>query len=375
VNTQLAASLSRRWQTQLGRRIGPPIAVGNQVFVPLIDEHQVVACDAEDGRLLWRFHAGARIDSPPTYDRGALLFGAADGWVYRVRAEDGVLVWRLRVAPGDRQIAAYGQLESAWPAHGSVLVDGETAYLAAGRTSHLDGGVRMLAIDALTGNVLRENRLRGPTYTDNGIDQNYQLPMGWLADILRTEGDAIFMRAVRFDKQLQPQKGTPTLRVRGGFLDDAYFKRMPWSMGSSGHARLLVHDSERAYCLRMFDSLQGLDPKVYFTPAKAGYLLYAHDLEKGKTVWAHRIPIRGRALVATQDQVCVAGPPDIVDPEDPLGAFEGRKGGVLRIVNHADGETVSEHALTQPPVFNGAAAANSKLFLALEDGSLVCFGE
>jgi outer membrane protein assembly factor BamB/ubiquinone/menaquinone biosynthesis C-methylase UbiE len=374
VQTRLPVASGLRWQTQLGGRLGPPIGVAELVFVPLVDGHQIAACDATDGRVRWRFHAGARIDSPPTYDRGSLLFGSADGCVYRVRAADGVLQWRFRAVPRQRQIAAFGQLESAWPVHGSVLVDDSVVYFAAGRSSHLDGGVRMFALDALTGEVLQQETHLDPEYTDENLVQNYQLPMGVLPDIIRKEDDSLFMRSVRFDKQLQRQEGAPTLKIRGGFLDDAYFKRMPWTMGSSGHARLIVHDDRHAYCLRMFDSLAGLDPKVYFTPGKEGYLLYAHDLKSGKNVWAQRIPIRGRAMVATADQVCVAGPPDVIDPNDPLAAFEGRKGGVLRMVHCGDGATVSEHALSQPPVFNGAAAANGRLFLALEDGSLVCFG-
>jgi len=79
-------------------------------------------------------------------------------------------------------------------------------------------------------------------------------------------------------------------------------------------------------------------------------------------------------MAVTADQLCVAGPPDVVDPDDPLGAFEGRKGGVLRIVDKTDGQTVAEHTLPMPPVFNGAAAANGRLLLALEDGSVGCFG-
>jgi hypothetical protein len=70
----------------------------------------------------------------------------------------------------------------------------------------------------------------------------------------------------------------------------------------------------------------------------------------------------------------VAGPPDVVDPDDPLAAFEDRKGGMLRIVDKADGRTVSEHQLASPPVFNGAAAAGGRLFLSLEDGTVACFG-
>jgi hypothetical protein len=71
----------------------------------------------------------------------------------------------------------------------------------------------------------------------------------------------------------------------------------------------------------------------------------------------------------------VAGPPDVVDPADPLGAFEGRKGGRLYIVDAASGERLAEHDLPSPPVFNGVAVARGRLFLAAEDGSLACFAK
>ena len=379
-DTRLPSGLKPLWRAQLGRRVGAPISVGEMVFVPLVDEHQIVACSVSDGSVVWRFHAGAGIDSPPTFDRGTLLFGSADGCVYRLRADNGQLIWKLRAVAEDRQIAAFGQLESAWPVHGSVLVaeDPSTAktmaYFVAGRSSHLDGGLRLLAVDASSGEIVHEERLSGPRYSSANIEQNFKLPEGTLPDILRMEDSAIFMRLEKFDQQLERQRGVPTLKVNGGFLDDAYFKRMPWLMGSSGHARLIVSDADRAYCLRMFDSLQGLDPKVFFTPGSKGYLLYAHDLKSSKKTWQERIPIRGRAMVVTENQLCVAGPPDVVDPKDPLGAFEGRKGGVLRVVDKTTGETVSEHELVMPPVFNGAAAANGRLLLSLEDGSVVCFG-
>jgi outer membrane protein assembly factor BamB len=362
------------WQVPAGDRLGAPISVGETVFVPLVDEHQVLALRASDGQELWRFTAGARIDSPPTYDRGAVLFGSADGWVYRVQATDGLLVWRLRGRPGQRRIGAFGQLESAWPVHGSVLVDEGVVYFVAGRSSQLDGGLQLVAADALTGEVLHEKTLSGPRYGVDNIEQNYRLPMGALPDILRMEGDALCMRSLQFDTTWAEQKGKPRLNVQDGFLDDAYFKRMPWAMAGTGHARVLVYDDARAYCLRMFDSLQGLDPKVYFTPGKAGYLLFAHDFENGKNAWAERIPIRGRALVAADNVLCVAGPPDVVDPADPLAAFEGRKGGVLRVVDKSNGQSVGEYTLTAPPVFNGTAAANGRLYLSLENGNVACFG-
>ncbi|MEE8451839.1 MAG: PQQ-binding-like beta-propeller repeat protein [Thermoguttaceae bacterium] len=382
VDTRLPTELEPLWQAKLGNRVGPAIGVGDRVFVPLVDEHQIVALDAADGTVLWRFHAGARIDSPPTYDRGAVLFGSADGWVYRVSADSGQLEWRLRAGPEDRRIVAFGQLESAWPVHGAVLVAADTstdtqrivAYTVAGRSSHVDGGLHLAAIDAMTGRILKERNLAGPSYTADNLQQNYRLPMGTLSDILRLEDSSLFMRSTKFDMQLEPQRGTPLLKMRGGMLDDAYFKRMPWSMGHAGHARLIVYDDSHAYCLRMFDSLQGLDPKVYFTPGKQGYLLFAHDLGGRKNTWQQRIAIRGRAMVVTDETLCVAGPPDIVEKADPLAAFEGRKGGLLRIVDKTDGRVLSQRRLPMPPVFNGAMAANGRLILSLEDGTVVCFG-
>jgi hypothetical protein len=70
----------------------------------------------------------------------------------------------------------------------------------------------------------------------------------------------------------------------------------------------------------------------------------------------------------------IAGPPDIVDPKDPLGAFEGRKGGLLWAVSAATGEKLSEVKLDSPPVFNGMAAANGRLHIATTDGRIMCLG-
>jgi hypothetical protein len=71
----------------------------------------------------------------------------------------------------------------------------------------------------------------------------------------------------------------------------------------------------------------------------------------------------------------VAGEPDIVDERDPLGAFEGRKGGVLNVVSADGGKKLAEIKLDSPPVFNGIAVANDKLFIAGKDGTIIAVGE
>ena len=80
-------------------------------------------------------------------------------------------------------------------------------------------------------------------------------------------------------------------------------------------------------------------------------------------------------MVATPGRLFIAGPPDVVDPEDPLGSFEGRKGGVIAILDSADGNGLWTSVVASPPVFNGLAAAHSRLYLSMEDGSVACLGQ
>jgi outer membrane protein assembly factor BamB len=357
-----------------GRKISPPVAVGGNVFVSLTDEHHVVCLDARDGRTLWEFAAGGRIDSPPTYHRGTIVFGSADGWVYCLTAADARMVWRFRAAPQDRLIGAFGQLESAWPEHGSALVQDDTVYVVAGRSSHLDGGIYLYGLDASTGSVLCQTRLEGPRYTVDNIEENYQLPMGALPDILMADGTSIYMRNETFDAQLRRRQGRPNLRAGGGFLEDNYFKRVPWTFAGGDYGRLIVHDKQYLCSVRMFDSLRGLDPTVFFTPGRNGYLLFARRADAKRNAWAKRVRLRVRAMVLTDARLFIGGPPDVVDPKDPLGAFEGRKGGLLCVIDSASGEKIAEHVLPSPPVFNGAAAANGRLYLADEDGHITCLG-
>ena len=389
--TRIPDTLQPLWHTHVGRKISPPTIVGDYVFVSLIDEHQVASLHAKSGQLQWKFTAGSRIDSPPTYHAGTVLFGSADGSVYCLRADNGQLIWQFQAAPTDRIIGSFGQLESAWPVHGSVLVQDGNVYFVAGRTSQLDGGMYLYALDAASARVLHLVRLRGPDYQvdangqlavmpkpqrdlEDTFPENYRLPLGTLPDILVADDEKIFMRSRAFDQELNPVKGETPLQSPGGFLDDSYFKRIPWRYETGNtYSRLLVCNDSTVCGMRMFDSLQGLDPTVYFTPGRQGYLLFSYDVGAKKTKWEQRINVRIRAMVQTPDRLCVAGPPDVVDPKDPLGAFEARRGGVLCLVDLESGEEHARYEMPSPPVFNGAAAAHERLYLADEAGSVTCY--
>lgn len=390
VDTQVPDKVSPLWRVKLGSSPTPAVAVGDQVIAAAGDEHRVVCLNARDGRQIWEFIAGGRIDSSPTWHNGSVLFGSADGWVYCLRARDGALRWRFQAAPADRRIGAFGQIECAWPVHGSVLVMEGKAYCAAGRSSELDGGIWLFALDAATGEVKAERRLEGPDYTANAagklvmqpppesgpgeFDANHQLPMGALSDVLTSDGQRIFMRSAAFDLQLRPHPGgKPELLVRPGYLDGSYFSRTPWS-SEGEQANLIVRDKDSVYFVRQFESLKNLDPTVYFTPGAKGYMVFAKNVGGKKNTWLDHVPVRIQAMVLAGGRLFLAGPPDVVDPKDPLGAFENRMGGLLLTVDIGSGARVAEQKLDAPPVFNGLAAARGRLFLSTTLGELLCFG-
>jgi len=133
--TELPASLEPCWSAAIGGRLTQSVVAAGRVFVASIDRHTVHALDAKDGTRLWNFIAGGRVDSPPVYYKGYVLFGCADGWIYSLRASDGVLAWRFRAAPQERLAGVWDQLESVWPVHGAVQLQNDMLYAVAGRNS------------------------------------------------------------------------------------------------------------------------------------------------------------------------------------------------------------------------------------------------
>ena len=152
--TDVTGKLSRAWQVELGGRISQATVAGGLVFVCAIDRHTVHALDAKTGKEVWSYTAGGRVDSPPTIHKGLAIFGCADGQVYALAAADGRLAWRFRAAPIDQRLMSYGQIESVWPVHGSTLIEHDILYCVTGRSLFLDGGLRMIRLNPVTGELM-----------------------------------------------------------------------------------------------------------------------------------------------------------------------------------------------------------------------------
>ena len=319
------------------------------------------------------------MDTPPTYYRGTVLFGCRDGHVYCLTANDGRLVWRFRAAPSDTRIMAHGRLESPWPVHGSVLMDGGKAVVTAGRSAHLNGGLYAFALDPGTGEPLLEKR-----FTPNRESAG-ELAGGLLSDILVSDGRSIWMRATALNLEAPDatvfRNTTPSnapgrdafhIIASGGFLDASWFNRYFWSCGSA-KAQYLVHDDRAVYGISAFKVRRHRAMCDAFAPSVKGYELLASNSVETKKGWRLNIPLRGRAMIAAAGRLFIAGEPDVVDSADPWAAFEGRKGGRLEVRSKETGEKLAEIVLPAAPVFDGMAAAGTRLYVSLSNGQLACF--
>ncbi len=219
-----------------------------------------------------------------------------------------------------------------------------------------------------------------------------------------------------------------------GFLDDAWWHRSYWIYGRATGAgasvyygpgkmvpagKILCFDDENvfgfgrqwrywrwstAYEYRLFSAPR--DAKAATpgeTPAEDvvvedkakhvnfGYAPYRTPELKVVCNWERTdLPLLGRALVVAGELILVAGPPDILDEEqaartfgtpeinrrlrEQLDAWNGARGGMLMAFSKNDGEKRSEVQLESSPVFDGMAAAEGRVFLSMEDGTIACYG-
>ncbi len=193
--SSVPTDLRESWCARIGGKLTAPVAAGGKVHVAGVDSHILHALDEETGAVAWTFTAEGRIDSPPTVHEGLVLFGGRDGSVYCLRATDGELVWQFRAVAVDRHLMAFGQPESVWPVHGSVLIREGHAWFVAGRSVFLDGGLQFYCLDPRTGEVLAHKTFTGTSDDGELLSGAEEKRMVGLPDILSASDGFIFMRA------------------------------------------------------------------------------------------------------------------------------------------------------------------------------------
>ncbi len=216
----------------------------------------------------------------------------------------------------------------------------------------------------------------------------------------------------------------PRIYPTAGFLDGSGFNRNGWVFGSIAYTagskmftgqilpygHILCHDETKVFGFgraaedmlwrpairqRIFRSDKAPEVK---TDEKADFKQKCGQLEKRvKTDWEIKAPIFVCAMLKTRSHLVCAGPPILLDTTEievnkllngtkldeqtldklarQQAGFDGQLESQLLIFDAATGKEM--HCVSAPsaPVFDGLAAANDKLYMALTDGSVVCFGQ
>jgi outer membrane protein assembly factor BamB len=377
-STQAAvpAKLTTAWKKDLSAKLSAPVLADGRLFVAAVDMHTVHALDAASGEPQWSFTAGGRVDSPPTIVGGRVYFGSADGYVYCLRADDGELAWRFRAAPEEKRMTSFEQVESVWPVSGSVLVQEGVVYCIVGRSMFLDGGLRLVKLDAETGKLIAERVLdENDPHTGENLQKYVEvrnMPVG-LPDVLSSDGERLYMRSQVMDlegnraqESFVQAKGPDAARAavqKGpeahlfsptGFLDDTWWHRSYWVYGRSfaegaggwpqagkvaPGGRILAVDESTVYGF-------GRRPRYYQWRTPLEYHLFSSPkvpeivrdpigpvigkdkrgqprrrmVQHPEYRWSRSVPMLVRAMVKAGDTLFIAGPPDVVDEEE---AFRG----------------------------------------------------
>jgi len=416
-------ALRKQWSATVDASLTQPVIVGETVLVASMDTHTLHALSADGGGSLWSYTAGGRIDSAPAVYKGRVFFGSRDGWVYALRVSDGRLAWRFRAAPRPWQVGVLDQLESVWPVHGAVLIQNDTLYVTAGRSTYLDGGIVLYRLDPDTGQE-RSRTVLSDLDPDTGKQTGFEPGRGFdmegsVSDVLSGDGNSVFMKHLHFDGSGRlTEEEKPHLFCITSFLGEEWFVRSYWLIGTDVGAgwggwasaankvpagRILCFDEDRLYGYGRKAVASGaaghkLDayhlfaaPKVLMstkpTPKKpkGRGAKTAEPAPKHETgVWSDDESLVVRAMVLTSDTLIVAGPPDLGRKEsallafqnesEALAAFRGEKGVFLRVVSRTDGKTLSQYKLAAMPVFDGMSAAAGRVYMALKDGTVQCWG-
>ena len=322
-----------------------------KAFVSLTHTRQIVAMGREDGKVAWTFRAPARVDAPPTIHKGLCLFGCNDGWVYCLRADNGKLVWRFRAAPAHRRVVAYGQVESAWPVLGGVLVVGDRACVIAGRTTEADGGLYVHALDVKTGKPLWSKRCVKPDdgpvggWNLRGMAEDYVGP----ADVLVSNGSAVGIAGHR--------SGCFIL-ANGRKVTSGSLPHFGWNR--SQHAQVMKTEYPPMATARG----QECRPTSYRDKKTKKKHYFISMLGRGG--WKIALP-EPKLL----DAVAIAGGTVIAGVSN---APNNAAGGELRLLSVKDGSVLATHRLPAAPAFDGVSVAGGKIYVACQDGSVMCFG-
>ena len=430
--TIVPTELKEAWKADIGGRLTQPVVAGGKVLLASVDAGRVYALDEKTGKVVWEYAAAGRVDSPPAIYKSMALFGSVDGWAYCLRLSDGQLAWRFQAARADVKSIAMEQVESLWPVHGSVLILNDLAYCAAGRSTWIDSGIDLYALDPATGRIIHKSHFESKhpkindgkdaakpehksrvsqnttdykTYGASDRSDSFSMAGGSVRDVLSSDGKNVFMHHVTFNSQLVKQeKMSRHLFSTSGMLDGSENHRSHFVLGTGDFSKVgvayswVVNGNRRERSGVPFALMMVYDDRGVWGVKRQGgggkYNLFEKpntpfsDSEKsvpdfgvgpavkGKAPrWTAAMTVRPRAMLKSGDNLYMGTMPVQTLAGDPYAAFEGRMGGMITVVSAKDGKGVAEYKLAAPVVWDGLAAANGRLFVSTEAGVVQCFAK
>ncbi len=365
-NVNVQDRVALRWKADVSTGTLPtaPVVAGGMVFIAN-RAGAVRGLDAS-GKELWKKYTGAAIYYAPTVAHNRVYVGSADGCVYAFEAATGRFLWSRRVGPRDQRIPVYEKLISSWPVAGGVVVDGGTVYAAAG-IAHYDG-THVVALDAVSGELISENRTSGALseQVNSGISMQGNLTI--VDGELRFLAGGIYETA-RYDLKTLKCLNTPKNQITSQFRTAFYpyyptYGKFVSLDHTCGDNCTLTFDA--SYEGNLFTDLalhEPLPPGVQKPYKEAARWHRRRGGVEPKTVWRDKGVRRFTSFVISPERLVATGHPD----QSPENAF-------LVAMNIKDGSDAWMEKLPADAVKGGTSIDHrGRLYVALENGQLLCF--
>ncbi|MFW6161151.1 MAG: PQQ-binding-like beta-propeller repeat protein [Planctomycetota bacterium] len=384
----LSADLALRW-TYKPRHAPQPAWSGRDTRMPFDLAHHVVVVDglvvfasSADGTLRgleagtgaqrWVFRANGPIRFAPAGWRDRLFAVSDDGRLYCLSAGDGRVLWQRRGGPADSMVLLNERMVSRWPARGGPAVADDTVYFAAGIWP--SEGIFLYALDAETGEVRWCNDTAG----------SRRMPQPHGGAVAKSGVSAQGYLVVAGDRLIVPTgRGVPAVfdRATGKFL---YFHLQRY--GHYGGADVVAVGEHFLNAGALFELTSGaLAHRGIPTRAAAvtpTHFVYAHGKDiaavERAAMWTRRETTgrKGKKKVTrafagpswraacphgTTRTLIVAGDTVVAGGADGVSLID-RASKRCRLTVEVDG------------VPWGLAAADGRLFVSTDKGTIHCFG-
>jgi len=387
------------------------------------DGRRVIGLSAATGKQLWEYATGGRVFTPPTLRAGRVVFGTRAGYVHCLDAQTGKLAWRFFAAPAHRYLVSYGQVESAWPVHGSLPVVKGVVVAAAGYHGEADGGIWVWGLHLEDGAIRWSRTLRRPErgwsmhqqdgrsgFRDtahplghpNKSNGQYNPTFARNIDLPSSDGERVQIAGVTLDPGTGEIGGSVRKCVeyhgeRFPFLDMAFEDRGgphgsgawgvnmgDYSIGGRDGPWRLAHDGKRLFMAKIAREHHPKGPALYVLTSGEK----ADEYGRMKLSDLTPVAFAHKSVGESADSFAIASRVAYVACEGyrmrPWGNSERPrprwlKGepmrGLIEAFNLENGEKLSAAQLDSCVINNGLAVAGERLYAVCEDGTVRCFGK